>query len=952
MSLLDRAYQSRIAEAFHDAAQKLDLELVLLFGRALREPNPFSKSHNAIFDLIEPRHTDGVVAISTVLASNCGPSGVSRFLDRYAGLPIVSVGAELPRVPSVIVDNQGAMEAVVDHVISAHGRRRIAFLAGTPDNPESEARLAGYRRALERHGLAFDPALVAYGNFVHWSARVSAAELLDRAGAIDALIAANDSMAFAAIDVLRERQLSVPEDVAVTGFDDVWLGRLGNVALTTVAQPFDSIAEHALSLVLSQITGGHTETVVHVPADVAIRRSCGCTPGKQREQELVAETAAESPAEHLRLAQARVAGLLQGAFARVRSAQPGHAQVLFGGLRSELDGTSGAFLGAVKEVLERCRGDHDAHQALHNAIDALREDFEPVADKRLDALWYRALSGIAHGTMASGVEHSRQLDNEYLRMLTTSDRVSVALDLMTLGDAMVASLRHVGIQTAFVSRFADESGNDLEPLVSLVDGKLPEGVGAKFDASRLMPPDGNPDDLRRTFAVFPLVFETRWLGVAAFEYAVGGHGYQMLRDQFATALGHVTLHGQILNKTMLHERSVQERQATTRRLEGLSVLAGGVAHDLNNTLGPLLALPDIMIAELERAGAARPGRDVLETVREDMETIKSAGLRAAQTIKDLLTLGRQGRTPKESLDLNRVAELELANTLRSLAKDHPAVRIRVELSREALTVRGSEAHLARAVANLVRNAAEAITGPGEVVVRTENVNLLEPASRYETIPAGEYVVLSVSDTGCGIPAAEVERVFEPFFSRKRLGDQSGSGLGLAIVYGTAKEHDGFVDLASQVGVGTTFSLYFPRADEPSRPSSVRPAPTGSARILVVDDDPLQARIARRVLTHLGYRVDVMNSGSRALEVLNRAIESEEGRYELLLLDVMLNEELDGLELLDRIRRVHSGQKAVIASGQAQTRRVEKKAAPRVTWLAKPYTTADLAKAVASALATP
>src|SRR6185369_11796965 len=147
---------------------------------------------------------------------------------------------------------------------------------------------------------------------------------------------------------------------------------------------------------------------------------------------------------------------------------------------------------------------------------------------------------------------------------------------------------------------------------------------------------------RRSLMVFPLVFETQWLGVAAFEHVTGGNGYHMLRDQFAAAIGHVTLHQQVLQKTMLHERSVQERSATTRRLDALGVLAGGVAHDLNNTLGPLVVLPDIALEELAQLRLSPDERQVLDGVSADIKCIKSAGLRAAQTIKDLLTLGRQG----------------------------------------------------------------------------------------------------------------------------------------------------------------------------------------------------------------------------------------------------------------------------------------------------------------------
>jgi CheY-like chemotaxis protein len=344
---------------------------------------------------------------------------------------------------------------------------------------------------------------------------------------------------------------------------------------------------------------------------------------------------------------------------------------------------------------------------------------------------------------------------------------------------------------------------------------------------------------------------------------------------------------------------------------------------------------------------------VLDNVLTDMQCIKSAGVRAAQTIKDLLTLGRQGRSPKESLDLNRIVEEGLADPLRLIGKAHPSIEIMRELHPGRLVIMAAEAHVTRAVTNLVNNAVEAI-GPnlGSVVIRTGFVELTAALSGYETIPPGEYATVSISDSGTGIAAGEIERVFEPFFSRKRVDEQRGSGLGLAIVHGVAKEHEGFVDLTSVPGKGTTFTLYFPLTSTPSRVESVPPsAPRGPARILVIDDDPIQGRTARRVLKHLGYDVDVVESGARAIEML-LGPESSSRRYDLLLLDVMLNEELDGLQVLRRIRQELPGQKAVIASGQTERGRAEADLKLGISWLAKPYTTEGLTKAMGAALAVP
>ena len=231
-----------------------------------------------------------------------------------------------------------------------------------------------------------------------------------------------------------------------------------------------------------------------------------------------------------------------------------------------------------------------------------------------------------------------------------------------------------------------------------------------------MPPGALTDDRRESLLVLPLAFENQLLGVIAFSYADGNNGYEAFRNEIAAALKSIRLREELVQTSMLHERSVQERLAATKRMEALSVLAGGVAHDLNNALGPLVALPDVILAQLcEQPGQPLSHREL----RADVEAIKVAALRAAQTIKDLLTLGRQGRTAKENLDINQVVKSCWANgSLRFVGEGKAHVDMLAELSSTPLCVRGSESQLARAVDNLIRNAVEAVAADGDVAARS------------------------------------------------------------------------------------------------------------------------------------------------------------------------------------------------------------------------------------------
>jgi CheY-like chemotaxis protein len=207
---------------------------------------------------------------------------------------------------------------------------------------------------------------------------------------------------------------------------------------------------------------------------------------------------------------------------------------------------------------------------------------------------------------------------------------------------------------------------------------------------------------------------------------------------------------------------------------------------------------------------------------------------------------------------------------------------------------------------------------------------------YETIPAGQYATLSVSDDGVGIAPHDLGQVFEPFFTRKRAKETSGSGLGLSIVHGVVKEHDGFIDVTSTPGVGTTITLYFPLIDGVERREPVLAAPRGTARILIVDDEPIQQRTGRRVLVRLGYEVETMDSGLRAYELFKRAAASGQSPFDLVVMDMVLGEVLDGLQVIEHIQRLFPAQKVIVVSGHAPTERAELAVAKGLTWLVKPY----------------
>jgi DNA-binding LacI/PurR family transcriptional regulator/signal transduction histidine kinase/DNA-binding NarL/FixJ family response regulator len=946
-------YEAQLRDAIHAKCRRAGHHLLLVYGGPVEAPQPLDAADNAIYELLRPDSVDGVIVVSSLLSTYAGPGGVARLFDRFGSATRCSVGIELPGVPSLVLDNLPGMQVVVEHLVRDHGCRKIAFLGGTPRNPEAEVRAEAYRTVLARHGIAFDPALTAPGYFRPNSAKAAMEEILARGVEIDAVVAANDEMATGAIDVLRKRGLRVPQDIPVTGFDDLMLARLGDPPLTTVAQPFDEVADWAVRAIEDQNAGRSVPACTQVAARFVRRQSCGCGYEAYRRdgpplpvtrpdlRSTAGSPEAGSLVDRLETLSPVLAGLLGTGFSSGAAA----AARLLAGLRAETGGRRGAFQEAVVALLENAGSDNERQRMLHSAICYLRDELRAWSNLELERVLFDGLNLVALSNTTSQMQHRLLLDENYLRLLGVGEQASIAFDLASLRDALVKGLPSAGVRTAYLACVTGASRTALHPVMCLHDGELRDGDGTDYPASQLLPPGALSDDARETFLVLPLALGSQLLGIIAFNYSDGINGYAAFRNEIAAALKSIRLREELVQTSLLHDRSVQERLAATKRMEALSVLAGGVAHDLNNALGPLVALPDVILAQLaegQAGGGGDPGRDL----RADVESIKVAALRAAQTIKDLLTLGRQGRVAKEILDVNRVIKSCWANSsLRFVEEERSRVNLIADLSATPLMVRGSESQLARAVDNLIRNAVEAIGAGGEVVVKSAKVDVLEPRAGYELVPAGRYATLSVSDDGCGIAPHELGQVFEPFFSKKRAQETSGSGLGLSIVHGVVKEHEGFIDVTSKPDVGTTIVLYFPIVDGAERTARPAGAPRGSARILIVDDEAIQLRTGRRVLVRLGYDVEVMDSGLGAYELFSHAAAAGQSPFDLVIMDVVLGETLDGVQIIEQIRRLFPAQKVVVVSGHAPTERAELAVRKGLAWLSKPYDIDTLAQTV-------
>jgi two-component system, cell cycle sensor histidine kinase and response regulator CckA len=354
------------------------------------------------------------------------------------------------------------------------------------------------------------------------------------------------------------------------------------------------------------------------------------------------------------------------------------------------------------------------------------------------------------------------------------------------------------------------------------------------------------------------------------------------------------------------ERDKLERQLhQSQRLESLGQLAGGVAHDFNNLLGVITSYAAFAGKQVARQAPAGQW----QSISDDIEQVQLAAGRAAALTHQLLAFARQEVIQPRALNLNDVVTGVEQLLLRTLGEH---VELITDLASDLPLVLADSGQIEQVLVNLAVNARDAMPGGGKLTIQTTSAQVGEPAAAQAAVPVGRYVMLKVSDTGCGIPRDVLDRVFEPFFSTKPKGE--GTGLGLATVYGIITQAGGNVRIYSEPGIGTTLTAYLPvtSAEAACAPAPAAAQPGSGQIVLVVEDEPALREVTRRMLADNGYHVTAVGGGLEALAALTSQLD----HIDLLLTDVIMPQ-MQGKELAAKVLALHPGARVVFMSGYTQ-----------------------------------
>jgi DNA-binding LacI/PurR family transcriptional regulator/nitrogen-specific signal transduction histidine kinase len=793
-------YHQPLWQAISDAAQARGVNLICFSGDLINAPEMRRINQCAIYDLAARENVQGLL-LSSALGGHLSSQELRRFCARYhPPLPMIGIGLALEDMPGIFVDNTCAMRNLVTHLIEAHNCHRIAFIQGPEDNEEAEQRFHSYVEALNSHGLDPDPALILPGDFRVTGGARAVQLLLDEQKMqpgvdFEAVVAANDLMALQALFSLQARGVRIPQDTALTGFDDINTVATAIPPLTTVRQPLEEIGRRAVDMLLALLAGESVAERVTLPAELVIRQSCGCpNPAALHVGE---ERAQREPIPEAERRGRIIAEMVQAAGSVTPEAQQEIATqsaMLFDAFYADIGGAKSfsTFLETLDQTLQSAASQSGrltwcrAGLAVlyhHTLLDLT--DRERLA--RALEMWQRAWLLLADA-MQQSTERERQGERgRVFTWLVASRAIAAAPDVSTLMDVVADQILPLNLDGCYIALYEDPaSPTTWSRLVLACDRNTRielEADGRRFPSRQLLPEGLLSPDRAHNLMLKPLIFGDEWFGFAIFAMR---EPQQLIYASLSAQIS-----GALKGTQMIHAIETHAHELEAHNAE-LDAFAHTVAHDLKNPLSSLVLLGTMLQAKFKDMP--------FEEVNNTLQRISQTGYKLTAITNELLLLSsvRKEEVQLEPLDMADIVA-EAQRRLSDVLAEH---QVEITEATEWPMALGHSPWVEEIWFNYISNAIKYGGHPEKGKTPRVELGFDEPVNAH--------VRFWVRDNGPGLTPDEQSRLFAPF-TRLHQVRVEGHGLGLSIVQRIAEKLGGEVGVESEVGKGSVFYFTLPTA---------------------------------------------------------------------------------------------------------------------------------------------
>jgi len=834
-----------------NVAKKHDVNLICFPGKPIGSTLGFESQANILYDLVDAEIIDGLIIWLAGTTLYVDMDEVKAFCGRYSALPVVTVGVNIDGIPGVTVDNYHGMRNVISHIVEVHKRTRVAFIRGPVHHQEAQVRYQAYKDILQENGLPFDPNLVVIGDFKESGAKAALNELINHRNArFDALVAASDNMAIAAMKELQGRGFRIPEDISIAGLNDESEGRVISPPLTTGPLHFYEQGCKAAELILDLLAGRSVPENVVLPTQLLVRRSCGCPDLLVMQARAVTEIGYEITAIELQRE------TVLNAVITTLELEPTLQNfttlgIIFDALILDIKESTGNLLPLFSEVFRQSATTVEDFSKWHAAISIFRNQIIPYLDetalKNAENLFQQIRVMIGETSQRVQAFQRLQAKKRSKVLSDINQQLSATIDGQELLDILKTTLPQLDISSCFISLYEDPtSPTTLARLVLAYNehGSIQlDPSDTIFPSRNLIPANIPLEDHPYSLIVEPLYFRDDQLGIALIE-AVSEQEevYEILRGQISGALKRTRLaknNIELYNNALRAQKISEEGRYLAEQANSMkSRFLATVSHELRTPLTLIIGMIEMMLAEDEKSLTLLPA-----SFHRDLNSIRNSSQHLARLISDVLDLAssQAGELHLSCEPINLETFIQEIVLLSGAIVREKGLVWRVELTPWLPVVWADRTRLKQIVLNLVSNATK-FTKQGEVA--------LIVAYR------DNQVTFKVSDTGIGIPLDEQAKIFDEFRQSERTTRRGygGMGLGLAITRRLVELHNGEIGVVSsgEEGNGSTFSFTLPAMG--TMAGFVQKLNQRAKTVLLLSEQPGGGQKLCEYLTRRGYEV--------------------------------------------------------------------------------------------------